>query len=238
MSRCTGMVPIAAVLVAGVVFGFGALRAEQAPTESSALTSLGGRWKLNLEKSDDARKAMREAEEGRRGDRPGGRGGPPGGPGGGMGGAGGRGPGGRPGVSGGGDSREEMRAVFEAPSEMLITPTANEIVILETDGRLRTLHPDGKGYKSEGGANETKTRWEGARLVVETRAGSGLKMVETFALAAPAAEAVATGADGANPISSGAPRSPRTMTVTLRMEGMRRPPLTLTRVYEQAPSSE
>jgi hypothetical protein len=132
-----------------------------------------------------------------------------------------------------------MRAFVEAPSEMLITPTQNEIVILETDGRLRTLHPDGKTYKSEAGASETKTRWDGGRLVVETRAGSGQKVVETFVvLSAPAGRVSEAEAKGSNEAPSGAPRSERTLTVTVRVEGMRWPEITLTRIYELTASSE
>lgn len=156
-----------------------------------------------------------------------------------MGGGGGRGPGGPPGGRGAGDPREAMRAFVEAPSEMLITPTQNEIVILETDGRLRTLHPDGKTYKSEAGASETKTRWDGGRLVVETRAGSGLKVVETFVLlSAPAGGTSETEAKGSNEAPSATPRSERTLTVTVRIEGMRWPEITLTRIYELMTSSE
>ena len=244
MSHCTGIVPIAATLVAGVVFGFSALRAaEQAPLVPDAI-SLAGRWSLNAQKSDDARKAMRETGEGRGGDGRAGRGGPPSpGPGGrrggGMGRAGGQGPGRRPGGSGGGNPREAMRAFVEAPAEMLITPTQNEIVILETDGRLRALHPDGRTYKSEAGASETKTRWDGGRLVVETRAGSGLEVVETFVLlSAPARETSGTEAKGSNGARSAAPRSDRTLTVTVRIKGMRRPEMTLTRIYDLVASAE
>jgi hypothetical protein len=132
-----------------------------------------------------------------------------------------------------------MRAFLEAPSEMLITPTENEIVILETDGRLRALHPDGKTYKSEAGASETKTWWDGGRLVVETRAGSGLEVVETLvARSAPAGGTSGTEAKGSNDARSGAPRSDRTLTVTVRIKGMRRPEMTLTRIYDLVASAE
>jgi hypothetical protein len=234
MSRRTRIVPIAAVLVAGVVFGAVPSPADQssaaAGAPSGVALSLAGRWKLNVEKSDDVGKMMREAREGRSGGLPpggpgGGMGGPPGG---GMGGRGGGGMGGPPsgGIGGpGGDPRESMRAVFEAPSELLVTPTENEVAILESDGRMRALHPDGKSYKSEAGTRETKTRWEGARLVVETKASNGVKIFETFAI-------------GPLPLGEAKLVGRRTMTVTVRLEGSPMPPMTLKRIYDSVPSSE
>jgi hypothetical protein len=252
MSRRTRIVPIAAVLGAGVVFGAVPSPADQssaaAGAPSGAAPSLAGRWKLNAEKSDDVGRLMREARDGRSGGLPpggpgGGMGGPPGG--GGMGGRGGGGMGGPGGPGGpGGDPRESMRAVFEAPSELLVTPTENEVAILETDGRMRTLHPDGKSYKSEAGTRETKTRWEGARLVVETKASNGVKIIETFAIdPLPQGEAKAAGAKAGNeaapdPTAEAQLVGRRTMTVTVRLEGSPMPPMTLKRIYDSVPSSE
>jgi hypothetical protein len=261
MRRRTRIVPIAAILVAGVVFGdvpsYADPSEDVAGTPPAPTLSLAGRWKLNVQKSDDARKMMREARQGRSGDASGRGGMPPGGPGGGMGGprGGGRGGGGGRGPGGGGrppgsaengdDRRESMRAVFEAASELLVTPTANEVVILEKDGRLRTLHPDGNSYKSEGGTSETKTRWEGARLVVESKDSSGARIVETFALAStPAGGSSGGGGKAANeaPPDVAAPgmsqADPRTMTVTVRVEGTRMPSMTLTRIYDQVATAE
>jgi hypothetical protein len=240
MSSRTRIVPIAAVLVAGVVFGAVPSPADQssaaAGAPSGVAPSLAGRWKLNVDKSDDVGRLMREARDGRSG------GLPPGGPGGGMGGppGGGMGGPGRPGV----DPRESMRAVFEAPSELLVTPTENEVAILETDGRMRTLHPDGKSYKSEAGTRETKTRWEGARLVVETKASNGVKVIETFAISPPPqGEAKAAAAKAGNeaapdPTAEAKLVGRRTMTVTVRLEGSPMPPMTLKRIYDSVPSSE
>jgi hypothetical protein len=102
-----------------------------------------------------------------------------------------------------------MRALLEPAAELHITPTEREIVILEKDGRLRTLHADGKKYKAEGGRAEVKTRWEGAELVVETRTATGGKATETFVVAP----------------------GERTLTITVRVEGTPMPDLTLKRVY-------
>src|SRR5437867_1660853 len=73
-----------AVLTAGVVFGLSA-RGQDKPAPEAPTPSLAGRWKLNLELSEDARAKMREAREAARGD----------GSGGGNGGGGGSGGGGR-----------------------------------------------------------------------------------------------------------------------------------------------
>ena len=199
-----------ALLVAGV---------PSAPAAETARPSLSGRWTLNARESEDAREKMRQAGGGRRG--PGGGGGGERGPGGGGprgggprgGGFGGRGPrgGGPGGGREGGDRRESMRAVFEAPPEITITHTSKEIALLEKDGRLRALHPDGKGYQDTGGA-EVKTRWDDARLVVETRPERGPKVVETFVLEA----------------------EPRRLVVNVRLETPSGTPVTVRRVYDAA----
>src|SRR5262249_35077692 len=138
--------------------------APPASAASPAASGLTGRWHFNAAQSEDARQKMRDAG-GRHGGfggggggggwGGGGRGGGGGGRGGGFGGAG---FGGRHGgMRGGGDGerpdgdwRENMQAVFEAPEEMTVTQTDSEIDLMEKEGRLRTLHPDGKKYKSEG----------------------------------------------------------------------------------------
>jgi hypothetical protein len=182
--------------MSGVLFGavmlvaLPALCQEEAGPQALPAKTLGGpdlsgHYKLNVAESEDARQKLPppgqgEGPEGRRPPRGGGA--PPGGPPP-DGGLGGRRPGdlGRAGGPGDG-GREAMRALFEAPKGLSITHTPNEIAVLEQDGRLRTLHPDGKTYKSEGGANETRTRWDGAQLVVEMRMPGGAKLTETWRL--------------------------------------------------------
>jgi hypothetical protein len=73
-----------------------------------------------------------------------------------------------------------MSDLFDVPQELAITETANEIAILEKDGRLRALHPDGHAYKAESGSSEVKTSWDGAQLLVETKPREGTKLTETF----------------------------------------------------------
>jgi len=108
-----------------------------------------------------------------------------------------------------------MREVFEAPAEFTITPTAAEVVILEKDGRLRTLHADGKKYRAEGGAAEVETRWDGGQLVVDTKSDRGPRITETF---------------------DAAPDRTR-LTGTLKVDASRGPSVTVKRVYDPAEAS-
>ena len=219
MMRHSEMALAVAVLSAGVVFGLSSARGDEKPALEAPTPSLAGRWKLNPELSEDARAKMREAREAARGDGSGGDNGRGSGSGGGgrawgRGGHGGGGMGGGRGAgrSGarGGDPQDSMREVFEAPVEFTITPTASEVVILEKDGRLRTLHADGKKYKAEGGAAEVEAHWDGGQLVVDTKSDRGPRITETF---------------------DAAPDRTR-LTVTLKVDGSRGPSVTVKRVYE------
>jgi hypothetical protein len=225
------------VLAAGAVLGPthtpaaedpAALTPPAAATASPAISSLGGRWVLNPELSDDARQKMREAREqthgsgGGEGGSWGGRGGGMGGHGGGMGGYGGGmgrggGMGGRGGTEGGsqsGNPRESFRAAMEAANELLITPTETEVVVMEKDGRMRVFHPDGKSRKSESGESEVKAHWDAnpARLVVETKSERGPRVTETYEAAADKTK----------------------MTLVLRLEGGPMGTINLKRVYDPA----
>ena len=217
--RHSEMALAVAVLSAGVVFGLSSARGDEKPALEAPTPSLAGRWKLNPELSEDARAKMREAREAARGEGSGGDSGRGSGSGGGgrawgRGGHGGGGMGGGRGAgrSGarGGDPQDSMRELFEAPAEFTITPTASEVVILEKDGRLRTLHADGKKYKAEGGAAEVEARWDGGQLVVDTKSDRGPRITETF---------------------DAAPDRTR-LTVTLKVDGSRGPSVTVKRVYD------
>lgn len=209
-----------AVLIPGLfLIGAGALavtaRADEAPK-----TTLSGRFTLNAAESEDAREKMRQARGGD-GGQAGEAGGRHGGAGrwGGAGGGGhrrpdGGGPGGAGGPGGGSDAaRESMRAVFEAPAELTITDTGNEVVILEKDGRMRTLHPDGRSMKNDASGDEVKTRRDGERLVVETKTARGGKVTETFVRDV----------------------EHHRIQQTLVLEPQSRPSLSILRVYDEAP---
>jgi hypothetical protein len=92
---------------------------------------------------------------------------------------------------------------------MTITHTEAEIAVLEKDGRLRTLHPDGQKYKTDTGG-EIKTRWDNERLIVETKRDRGPSVTETLGLSA----------DG------------KRLVVTLRLEARSSGPVTVRRVYD------
>ena len=185
--------------------------------EAAEHASLSGRWRLNPEQSEDARKKVNEAMAGRQagGSGPGG-GGAGGGHRGGGGYGGGRG-GGRMGGGGGGgarppaDSPDTLSSLLEGPAEMTITHTEAEIAVLEKDGRLRTLHPDGQKYKTDTGG-EVKTRWDNGHLIVETKRDRGPSVTETLGLSADRKQLV----------------------VILRLEGRSFGPVTVRRVYDVA----
>jgi hypothetical protein len=147
---------------------------------------LSGRWKLNDERSDDARKKMQDAREGdRRGKGgiggigplgPGPRGGGP------MGGGpmGGRPLGGRPRLPD--DATKAagpLAELMDAPKLLVITQAAGEVTFDSGDSVLR-LRPDGRKVKRSGGAVELKGRWKDGELVVEAEHEEGPKTVTTY----------------------------------------------------------
>jgi hypothetical protein len=147
-----------------------------------------GRWKLNQDLSEDPREKMREAMRGRWGGGGGyGRGG---GMGGGMGrggwghhgggawGGGGRGEGGG-GYQGEG-GRPPMMALLDA-SEITVTNVEPEVGLVEPDGVVETLYPDGKKHKNNDSGVETQTSWKDDTLKVERKTDRG-KLGETWSL--------------------------------------------------------
>jgi len=170
------------------------VRGGDKPVDETALAavrqSFVGEWTLNKELSDDPRAKMREGRpEGGGGGGEGGGGGWGGGRHGGGGGWGGGGGGGRGGGGGwgggrgggGGMGRDASGAsrpgalsggmLFSA-DRITITNLTPEITIVAPEGDLRTLHADNQGYQTSGGAT-VKTRWDGTRLLVETKRERG-----------------------------------------------------------------
>jgi len=195
---------------------------EEPPPTPAANAGLSGRWLFNADQSDDVHKKMQEAAAGRQqggsgGGGWGGHGGHGGGwgggghggyGGGGYGGHGGRGMGGGSGQPQG-DAQGSMRSYLEAPTELMITQTDKEIAVLDKDGRLRALHPDGQKYKDDSGA-EVQARWDKDHLIVETKPAQGPKVTETFGLAG----------------------EKRQLVVTVRFDSQRLGPITVKRVYD------
>ena len=214
----------AAALVAFVPLGE-ARAAEDAPegreTARTGRQTLVGQWILNPDLSEDPQEKMREAMQkqmqmqgggGRSGGM--GRGGGMGGQGG-MGGGTGRAGGGGGGMGRGGDDerrRPPMMTFFSA-DDLTVTHIAPAVAIVEPDGRVRTLQPDGEKYQVEHGEGEVKTRWKGDALVVETKTERG-KMKETWSV------------------------SPQTGLLTVKLEiepgGGRMPKVEVRRVYDPA----
>jgi len=187
--------------------------------ENSHRQALVGRWTLNADLSEDPREKMQEAMQKRM--QGGGGGGMAGGGmgrsggggrGGGMGGGGGRGGGmgrGGGGGRGGEEGRRPPMMTFFSARELTITHIAPAVAIVEPDGLVRTLQPDGEKYQAEHSEGEVKTRWKGDRLVVETKTERGTTK-ETWIV------------------------SPQTGQLTVRLElgGGRMPKVEVDRVYD------
>jgi hypothetical protein len=165
--------------VAGAVLTAPVCATEKAVADAAAVAaarqSLVGEWKLNKELSDDPRAKMREGRPeggwggGRGGGGRGGRGG------GGWGGGGGRGGGGRGGATDpdrSGESGGSARGMRFTADKITITNLTPEITIVGPDGTLRTLHADNQGYQDSSGGT-VKTRWDGTRLLIETKGDRG-----------------------------------------------------------------
>jgi hypothetical protein len=73
-----------------------------------------------------------------------------------------------------------MMAFFSA-EELTITHISPAVAMVEPDGLVRTLQPDGENYQVEHGEGEVKTNWKGDRLAVETKTERG-KMKETWSV--------------------------------------------------------
>jgi hypothetical protein len=148
-----------------------------------------GRWKLNQDLSENPREKMREAMRGRGGG--GGGYGREGGMGGGMGpggwghhGGGAWGRGGGRGEGGGGYGREGARPPMMAlltASEITVTNVEPEVGLVEPDGVVEALYPDGKKHKNKDSGVETRTSWKDDTLKVERKTERG-KLGETWSL--------------------------------------------------------
>ena len=103
---------------------------------------------------------------------------------------------------------------FFSARELTITHIAPAVAIVEPDGLVRTLQPDGEKYQAEHSEGEVKTRWKGDRLVVETKTERGTTK-ETWIV------------------------SPQTGQLTVRLElgGGRMPKVEVDRVYDPVEQS-
>lgn len=151
---------------------------------------LTGRWRLDRERSDDARKKVQDAMEDDRRRGFGGLG--PIGPGPRSGGPMGGGPvGGRPmgGLPQGAKPRDHGGDVFaggslarlaDPPATLVVTETAGELTFDSGEETLLRLRPDGRKVKREGGAVELKARWKDGELVIEAEREEGPATSTTY----------------------------------------------------------
>lgn len=157
-----------------------------AATEKSPPPDLSGKWELN---EDVTYRMMQGARERGFGGGHGGMRGPGGGrPPGGTGGGGGRHPGGgsRPvfGDGGGGPEHRE-RLSMESLDELTITQQEGVVTIMDSTGRSRVLHTDGKKAREEeapGGPATVKAKWKDGALEVRVKPAEGPKRTETWVI--------------------------------------------------------
>jgi hypothetical protein len=144
-------------------------------------TAVAGAWRLNRDLSTKAPQGTPGLGDDAGGRGRGAGGGPPGG-----------GMGGPPGGGMGGPSSEEemkrMRDIFreasESPEQIVIAPGDGVVTITDSNGLVRKFATNYKNEKHQtaAGVVETKTKWEGAALVIETSAGGGLKVTRSYRL--------------------------------------------------------
>ena len=168
----------------------GAVGAAQAP--ATERPKIEGAWTLNHDIGDrPGRSAGMPDDQGGGGHRHGGYGGGGGGYGGGMGGMRGGG------MGGGGQMSDEQRAEMlrrrNLARELLTPPTRLNISVdgeivsfTDADGRVKKYKVDGKKEKHQfdNGTVETKSKWDNSGLVIETDLQSGMKLTQTYTIAA------------------------------------------------------
>ena len=167
-----------------------------AQSKAATHADISGAWVLNRDMGDQmSRGGSGEGpdSEGGGGHRRGMGGGIGGGMGGGRGGMGGMGRGGM----GGGMSDEQkqemerrralMKELLQPSDRMMVTVDSDIVTFTESDGRVRKFKTDGKKEKHQfdNGTVETKSKWDNAGgLVIETDLQNGMKLTQTYTLAA------------------------------------------------------
>jgi hypothetical protein len=213
---CAGCLAAAGLVLASPARALEENASDKPVAEKAALV---GHWKLNPELSEDPREKMRQAMEGGGGGRfprgpgGGGMGRPPGGYGGGgdWGGAGGgMGRHGRGQEGEGGEGRRPPAMAFLTATELTVTNIEPQVSIVEPEGLVRNLQTDGKKHETSSGG-EVKARWDGDRLLVETKSERG-QVKETWSV------------------------SPETrrLTIELQIQGGGMPPVSVKRVFDPA----
>jgi hypothetical protein len=176
----------ASAVVAAVVASGAGFAADETP-------DLTGRWQLNTDRSEDARKKLEEVREEQRRGRgalgglgplgPGPRAGGPlgGGPVGGR--PRGQLPGGRPRTPDDGTRvAGPMAELMDPPAVLVITQAAGEVAFDTGGDSLLRLRPGGRKVKREGGAVEVRARWKDGELLVEAEHEDGPKTETSYRL--------------------------------------------------------
>jgi hypothetical protein len=169
-----------------------------------ATPDLSGRWTLNPERSDNARRKLAEAREAEgRGKSKGGIGGlGPIAPGPRGGGPMGTGPmGSRPTGSSSGRGRQPddatrsdglEDALIDPPKVLVITQADGEVTFDTGEESLLRLRPGGRKVKREGGAVELKARWKDGDLVVDAEHEDGPRLTTSYRLSSDRQELYVT----------------------------------------------
>ena len=101
------------------------------------------------------------------------------------------------GMGGGGPMSDEQKQEMERrralmkellqPSDRMNVTVENDLVTFtESDGRVRKFKTDGKKEKHQfdNGTVETKSKWDNSGLVIETDLQNGMKLTQTYTVAA------------------------------------------------------
>jgi Ni/Co efflux regulator RcnB len=116
-----GRFVLAAALVTTMAAAVTAGAQDTSVPERPEHPNLSGRWRFDRARSEDAEEKVGEALESVRSD------------------------------TERSAMREALAPLFDVPEEMTITHTEAEIVVLEKDGRMRALHPDGRDRANRAG---------------------------------------------------------------------------------------
>jgi hypothetical protein len=148
---------------------------------------LAGRWRLNLDESDDPGEKLQQARGSNGAGQGGGRRG-----GGGMGGGwpGGGGMGGRGGVGGGGgmgggesdSDRQKMQLFLQPANQLTIAQKEPEIDVADDDDRKYALYTDNRKIEKSKDAThqDFDAKWDGFRLVAEGKDPRGNKYERSY----------------------------------------------------------
>lgn len=84
------------------------------------------------------------------------------------------------------ETRQRIEALINASETLNITQGKNEVTIAEGNLRERKFYTDGRAYQQpdrRGNLTTLRARWQGDRLVVNTRLADGGKFTESYELA-------------------------------------------------------